>query len=156
MKERRVERALKQNHIPYDIILHSQAYTSLQTAQAAHVKGKEFAKTIMVNVDGKMLMVVLPASYRIDLKRIKEAYGAKDVSIAHEEEFAYLFSDSSIGAMPPMGNLYGIDVAMDEEMKEDVFIAFNACNHEELIQMKFRDYKRMVHPRFLNLHKMPA
>lgn len=156
MKERLVERALKQNHIPYDIILHSQSYTSMQTAQAAHIKGKEFAKTIMVNVDGRMIMAVLPAYYRVDLKRVKEAYGAKDVSIASEEEFAYLFKDSSIGAMPPMGNLYGMEVAMDEEMKEDLYIAFNACNHEEIFKMKFKDYKKMTHPRFLNLHKMPA
>lgn len=153
MKERKIIRALKQNHIPYDIVVHSQTFSSMKTAQATHTKGKEFAKPIMVNVDGKMMMAVLPANYSLDLKRIKESMGAKTVELATEAEFSPIFSDSVIGAMPPMGNLYGMEVIMDKDMIDDDEICFNACNHQEIIRMKFSDYRRMVHPRFENIHK---
>lgn len=156
MKERRVIQALEQNHMEYDLILHSETFTSMRTAQATHTKGLEFAKPMMVNVDGKMIMAVLPANYRIDLKRIKEAMGAESVSLAAEEEFRHIFSDSAIGAMPPMGNLYGMEVLMDKDMMEDDSITFNACNHQEIIRMKFSDYKKMVHPRFVNIHQRAA
>lgn len=156
MNERKVIQTLEQNHIDYDIILHTETFTSMRTAQATHTKGIEFAKPMMINVDGKMIMAVLPANYRVDVKRIKEIMGAKKATIATEEEFRYLFKDSAIGAMPPMGNLYGMDVIMDKDMSNDTNIAFNACNHQEIIRMKFSDYKKVVHPRFANIHKRAA
>lgn len=155
MEGRRVINALKQNNIPYDIITHTETFSSMKTAEATHVKGKEFAKPIMINVDGNMMMAVLPAYYSLDLKKIKEVMGAKKVTLASEEEFSPRFRDSVTGAMPPMGNLYGMNVLMDKEMMDDTYICFNACNHNEVIKMKFTDYRRMVHPRFNNIHKKP-
>ncbi len=152
MNDRLVIKALKQNHIPYDILLHSQTFSSTETAQETHTKGKEFAKTIMVKVDDKMMMAVLPANYDLDLRLLTEVMNAKKVSLASEQEFSPMFKDSKIGAMPPMGNLYGMEVIMDNEMKDDNEISFNACNHEEIIRMKFSDYENMVHPMFKNIH----
>lgn len=153
MKERVILHALKQNHVPYDIVLHSQTFTSMQTAQATHTKGMEFAKTLMVNVDGKMVMAILPANYRLDFKRMKEALGAKDITLATEDQFTPMFMDSDIGAMPAMGNFYGMEVVMDKDMMKDEYITFNACNHQEAIRMKFSDYNKMVHPKFKNIHR---
>lgn len=155
MKERLIIHALKQNHIPYELVIHSQTFSSMKTAQATHTKGIEFAKPIMINVDGEMVMAVLPANYTLDLKKIKESMGAKNVYLATEAEFSPIFSDSVIGAMPAMGNLYGLNVIMDKDMMDDTNIAFNACNHQEIIKMKFSDYKKMVHPRFTNIHRSP-
>lgn len=156
MNERRVINALDQNSIHYDRILHSQTFSSMRTAQATHIKAIEFAKPVIINVDGKTVMAVLPASYRLSLKKVKESMGAQSVEILCEEELRNLFPDSSIGAMPPMGNLYGMDVIMDQDMEKDENISFNCCNHEEVFKIKFADYKRMVHPRFVNIHKLAA
>lgn len=152
MKERLVINRLKQNHIPFEIIPHSETFSSMKTAQVTHTKGMEFAKPIMINVDGKMVMAVLPASYTLDLKKIKEAMGASSVYLASERDFTPMFSDSDRGAMPPMGNLYGMEVLMDMDMMDDENIVFNACNHQEALRMSFSDYKRVVHPRFCNIH----
>lgn len=153
MKERLIIKTLKQNHIPYDIVVHSQTFSSMKTAEATQTKGIEFAKPIMINVDGEMVMAVLPANYTLDLKRIKESMGAETVYLASEDEFSPLFKDSVIGAMPPFGNLYGMNVLMDKDMMNDNEIVFNACSHKEAIRMKFTDYKRLVHPRFVNIHR---
>lgn len=155
MKERLIIRTLKHNHIPYDIVLHSKTFSSVKTAEVTHTKGKEFAKPIMINVDGKIVMTVLPANYTLDLKRIKESLGAETVYLASEDEFSPIFKDSVIGAMPPFGNLYGLKVLMDRDMMDDNEITFNACSHQEAIRMKFADYKRLVHPRFANIHRTP-
>ena len=78
---------LDENNIKYVAISHSSAFTALEVAASAHFSGKELAKTVMVKVDGKMAMAVLPASYQVDLGLMRKAVGAKTVEIASEDEF---------------------------------------------------------------------
>jgi len=137
---------LDESQIKYVAIRHSRAYTAQEVAASAHIPGKEMAKTVMVKVDGKMSMVVLPACYQIDLELLTEALGADLVELATEEEFKDLFPACEIGAMPPFGNLYGMNVFMETTLSEDEEIAFNAGTHTELIKMSFPDYQRLVKP----------
>jgi len=138
---------LDKNNISYRSIMHSPGYTTQETAAAAHISGKEVAKTVMVKIDGKMAMAVLPASYKIDLTLLKKAAGAQSVELAGEPEFENRFPDCDIGAMPPFGNLYGMDVFVAEKLAEDEKIAFNAGSHSELIQLAYRDFERLVKPK---------
>jgi Ala-tRNA(Pro) deacylase len=48
--------------------------------------------------------------------------------------------------MPPFGNLYDLPVFVDPSLAEDKQISFNAGTHEELIQMDYRDFERLVAP----------
>ncbi len=136
--------------IKYVSIKHSRAYTALEVAASAHVSGREMAKTVMIEVDGKMAMAVLPAMYRVDLDHLAEAIGAREVRIADEEDFRALFPQCELGSMPPFGNLYGMDVFMDASLAETEEIVFNAGSHTELIRMSFPDFKRLVEPIELN------
>ena len=124
------------NNVKYHKIMHSPGYTAQEIAAAAHISGKEVAKTVMVKIDGKMAMAVLPASYKIDLNQLKMAAGAKTAELAGEPEFENRFPDCDIGAMPPFGNLYGMDVFVAEKLAEDEEIAFNAGSHSELIRQQ--------------------
>lgn len=143
----RLKKFLENNNIKYNTITHSQVFTSQETAASAHISGKELVKTIMVKIDGKMAMAVLPASSTIDFGRLKEAAGAEKVELASEEEFEDLFPECETGAMPPFGNLYGIEVFVAEQLSEDKDISFNAGSHTELIKLAYRDFERLVHPR---------
>ena len=96
-----------------------------------------------------MAMAVLPASYRVDLKQLKISSGADKVEISHEHEFRNKFPDCEVGAMPPFGNLYGMDVYVAKSLAEDEEIAFNACSHNELIKMKYKDFDNLVKPKIL-------
>jgi Ala-tRNA(Pro) deacylase len=49
--------------------------------------------------------------------------------------------------MPPFGNLYGMEVFVDEILSQDEEIAFNAGSHTELIKLAYRDFERLVNPR---------
>jgi Ala-tRNA(Pro) deacylase len=96
-------------------------------------------------------MAVLPASYQLDLNELKKATGAKDVRLANETEFKDVFNDCEVGAQPPFGNLYNLDVFVAEKLTEDINIAFNAGNHAELLQMTYKDYQRLVHPTVIKI-----
>lgn len=133
--------------IKYVTINHSTAYTSNEIAASAHIPGKELAKTVMVKLDGKMAMAVLPASYKVDFDMLQEVTGAKKVELASEQEFQGKFPGCEIGAMPPFGNLYGMDVLVDKSLCEDDEIAFNAGSHTELLRLSYKDFERLVKPK---------
>jgi Ala-tRNA(Pro) deacylase len=138
---------LEDNHIKFEKIAHTPSYTAQEIAAAAHIRGKDLAKTVMIKIDGKIAMAVLPSPYKIDFDLLKKETGAKKIELAREEEFEDIFPDCDIGAMPPFGNLYGIDVFVAEKLTEDEEIAFNAGTHSELIKMPYRDMERLVHPK---------
>jgi len=142
---------LDTNHVKYKTITHSPQYTAQEIAASAHIPGKELAKTVIVKMDGEFAMAVLPASQHVSLTRLKEAAGAGDAELASEQEFEKLFPDCELGAMPPFGNLYDMPVYAAEQLTEDEEIAFNAGSHTELVQLKFRDFDKLVHPKVVAL-----
>jgi Ala-tRNA(Pro) deacylase len=135
--------------VKYVTITHSPAHTAQEIAEAAHIPGKEMAKTVMVRIDGEMAMVVLPASMKVDFGRLLDATGAQEVELAKEREFKSLFPGCDLGAMPPFGNLFGIPTLVAEELTEDEEIAFNAGSQTEVIKLAYRDFERLVKPRLL-------
>jgi Ala-tRNA(Pro) deacylase len=137
---------LDHNEIKYLVISHSVAYTAQGIAALTHIKGKELAKTVMVMVDGKLAMAVVPASFRVDLHRLKKYLKADSVELATEQEFRDRFRDCETGSMPPFGNLYGMDVFADEILAQDHEIVFNAGTHRELVRMSYEDFVRLAKP----------
>ena len=135
MPVKKLKEFLDSNQVKYATISHSAAYTAQEIAASAHVPGKELAKTVMVKIDGKMAMAVLPASFKVDLEHLKEAAGAEHVELAGEREFRDMFPGCETGGMPPFGNLYGMDVYVSAKLAEDTEIAFNAGSHTELVRM---------------------
>lgn len=146
MPVRKLKAYLDEAHIKYLTIGHSSAYTSHEIAALAHVSGKEFAKTVMIKIDGNLAMAVLPASFHIDFDSIKKEFGTKNVTLATEAEFKDCFPDCEIGAMPPFGNLYGVPVYVADSLIEHKEIAFNAGTHTEVIKLNYADYRHLVQP----------
>lgn len=146
MPIRKLRDFLDSNHIRYFIISHSPVYTAQEVAASAHIPGKELAKTVMVTIDGKLAMAVLPASYKLDFDKLKDAAGTKDALLASEEDFADMFPGCEVGAMPPFGNLYGMKTYVAEELAEDEEIVFNAGNHMELLRLSYADFEQLVKP----------
>jgi len=147
MPSAKLKKFLDENKIKYVSVKHSSAYTAQEIAASAHIPGKELAKTVIIKIDGRIAMAVLPASYKVSFDQLKVALGVKEVRLAYEQEFMDKFPDCEVGAMPPFGNIYGIDVFVAESLSEDEEIAFNACTHTELIRMKFKDFEKLVRPK---------
>ena len=149
MPLKKLKEFLDSNHVKYVSITHSKAYTAQEVAATSHVPGKALAKVVIVELDGEMAMAVLPANRKIVLQDLREITGRDQVKFVAEEKFKDRFPDCEIGAMPPFGNLYGMDVYAAESLAENDEIAFNAGSHEEIIKLPFRDFERLVQPRVM-------
>jgi Ala-tRNA(Pro) deacylase len=147
MPVKKLREFLDSHQIKYVAIAHSAAYTAQEIAASAHVRGKDLAKTVMVTLDGKMAMAVLPASRKVGFDLLGEAAGAKNVQLASEQAFRDMFPGCEVGAMPPFGNLYDMDVYVSHLLAEDEEIVFNAGSHTELIRMAYKDFERLVVPK---------
>jgi Ala-tRNA(Pro) deacylase len=149
MTSERLTSFLDEHRIDYRVITHAPTFTAQETAESAHIPGREIAKAVVVHVDDGYAMVVEPAARRINLGRFKQAIGAERVWLAEEPELGELFPDCELGAMPPFGNLYGMDTYVVPELAEDDEIAFNAGSHTELVRMRYKDFESLVHPKIV-------
>ncbi len=147
MPVKKLKEFLNSNKIEYITINHSLAYTAQRIAASAHIPGKEVAKTVIIKADEKLIMAVLPASCKINMELLKDSINAKQIEIAQEKDFGLLFPECEVGAMPPFGNLYGMEVYVAEKLTMDEEIAFNAGTHRELIKLAYKDFERLVKPR---------
>ena len=146
MPVKKLKKFLESHAVKYVAISHSPAYSAQTVAASAHIPGKEMAKTVIVKIDDKFAMAVLPASYRIHLGHLKVAVSASHVELATEAEVENLFPDCERGAMPPFGNLYDMNVYVAEQLTEDEEIAFSAGSHTELIRLSYKDFESLVMP----------
>lgn len=149
MPLQKLKEYLDDHDIKYVSIRHSPAYTAQEVAASGHVPGRELAKTVIVRLDGDLAMVAVPASEKVDLDRLKQASGAAQAEIAAETEFQERFPGCELGAMPPFGNLFDMDVYVSETLTEDDEIAFSAGSHSELLRLAYRDFERLVEPTVL-------
>jgi Ala-tRNA(Pro) deacylase len=153
MPIRKLKEFLDGKKIQYVTITHSPAYTAQQIAASAHIPGKELAKTVMVKIDGELAMAVLPASSKVDFQLLAQAAGAKKVELASEGEFKEAFPGCEVGAMPPFGNLWDMDVYVACSLSDDEEIAFNAGSHTELIKLAYKDFEKLVRPRVVMISR---
>ncbi len=151
MPVKRLKKFLDNNDVKYVSISHLPAYSAQEIAESAHIPGKELAKTVIVRIDDKFAMAVLPASSRVHLGHLKVALSASHVELATETEVENLFPDCEKGAMPPFGNLYDIDVYVADQLTEDEEIAFSAGSHTEVVRMFYKDFARLVMPKITAL-----
>jgi Ala-tRNA(Pro) deacylase len=149
MPATKLKEYLDSHHVKYATLSHTPAYTAGEIAAEAHISGKEMAKTVMVKVDGKLAMAVLPAPNKVNFQLLQEATGAKTVELAKEQEFKDQFPDCEVGAMPPFGNLYDMDVYVEEALSWDEVIGFNAGTHSEIVKLAYKDFENLVHPKVI-------
>ena len=143
----KVKEFLDKHHINYVSLAHSPAFTSQEIAAAAHVSGKKMAKIVVIKMDGKLAMVVIPANHHLDFSNMKHASGAKTVDLASESEFKEKFTGCEVGAMPPFGDMFdNMPVFLSEALSHEDTLLFNAGSHSELLQVSASDYKKVAHP----------
>ena len=149
MPVKMVKEFLDKHQVKYISVSHSPAFTSQEIAAAAHVSGKALAKTVVIKVDGKLAMVVVPANHQVNFAKLREATGSKAVDLASESEFKEKFAGCEVGAMPPFGPLYDMPVYLSSLLGQQDHILFNAGSHSELLQLTFPDFERLVKPKIV-------
>lgn len=147
----RLKAFFEENAAKYEIIPHSPAFAAAEVAASAHVAGRGFAKSVIVRIDGHPAMIVLPATRRLMLHDLREMLETYQVNFATESDLRTLFPDCELGAQPPFGNLYDMDVYIVASLTECTEIAFNAGTHTEVVKMPYVEYERLVMPRVIDL-----
>lgn len=147
----KLKKFLNDNNVKYVTVTHSKAYTAQEVAASVHIRGRKIAKTVMVEIDGELAMVVLPASYRIDFQKLQDTIKAKNVRLVSESDFKGRFPECEVGAMPPFGNLYDMKVYVAASIVEDEDFLFNAGSHTELMKLPFKTYEKLVKPEIVRM-----
>jgi Ala-tRNA(Pro) deacylase len=137
---------LEERGVPYTNIRHPAAFKSAEIAEAVQLDRHQFAKTVVVVIDGEMSLVVVPANTRLALSELRDMFQTTQIRLATEDEFTDVFPDCALGAMPPFGNLYGLPVYVEAGLAEQPEIAFNAGTHTEVIKMSYADFERLGQP----------
>lgn len=147
MFNRQLAKYLESQSVNYHWITHPPSFTAQETARRANIPKEKFAKTVIVKLNGKMAMTVMPATEKLSFHRLKKTVGVNDVTLVSEWEFVDKFPGCERGAMPPFGKLYGLPVFVSGTLAEDSDIAFSAGSHREVIKISFKDFKRLERPR---------
>lgn len=142
----RLKTHLDENKIAYVLCQHPLSFTAQGTAATLHVPGTEVAKTVVVRAGTKTCLAVLQASRHLDLERLGQLVG-QPVRLATEPEMLEIFPDCELGAMPPLGEIYGLPVYVDETLAKDKEIVFNAGTHQDAIRLSFADFERLAQPK---------
>lgn len=143
----RLDEFLSKERISFEKMRHPSTFTANRVAQALHVPGRKMAKSVLVRTNHGYMLVVLPATCRIDMDQLRQELGEQEVGLAAEDEIEQIFSDCEPGAMPPFGSLYHLPTVVDETLGKDDEIVFEGQDHEEAIRMKYQDYEAIEHPR---------
>lgn len=142
----RLDAFLRERTVAYTTHRHPTAYTAHDVAAYERVSPHTFAKVVVVYIDGRMALLMLPADTRADLARLAKVIGAREISLANEREIAEAFPDCEPGAMPPFGTLYGMPVYMDRALADEATLMFQAGTHQDAISMRTSDYIALARP----------
>ena len=128
--------------ITYELIQHEPTMSSARTAEVCHVSSDRVAKGIVLRRDGGYLLAVLAASHRIHLQDLRTQID-DSVQLASEDEIAQLFRDCARGAIPAVGECYGLDVIVDDSIDAQPDVYMEAGDHATLIHMDHGEFARI-------------
>lgn len=148
-----LRKLLDANDVEYETIEHREDFRARTTAADTGTPPVEFAKSVVVSLDGEYAFAVLPASHFLAPSRLAKAIGADEVTLASEDEMGELLPECELGAAPPFGTLFGLPTYVSSSLAEDERITFNAGTHRDAVRMTFADFERLEKPRIEQLSR---
>ncbi len=134
---------LDKSGIEYNVLPHTHTETSLDTAHTTHIPPEQVAKSVILEDEDGYLMAVIPASHHIELGQLSHQLERR-LGLATEDELAGLFSDCDLGAIPPIGEAYHMEVVMDDSLQQCPDIYFEAGDHTDLIHVRGPAFQQLM------------
>ena len=138
-----VKNYLTQKAVDYTLPSHPHTGSSHETAEASHVREDHIAKGVIVKDAVGYAMVVVPANSYVEMKHVRKELD-RALELVEEDEFAKLFPDCELGAVPPLGPAYEIETFLDEALTSLANIYFEAGDHEHLVHVNGNDFKTLL------------
>jgi Ala-tRNA(Pro) deacylase len=138
-----VVRELADHHTEYELVVHPKSFSSIESANAAHVPEDHIAKGVLLQDREGYVLAVIPANEWVDLRRLKVELG-RDLSIAPEVEVDHHFNDCAPGAIPPLGKAYDLETVLDESLTHLSSIYFEGGDHEHLVHLDCDQFNALM------------
>jgi Ala-tRNA(Pro) deacylase len=138
-----LKKYLTTKHVAYDVLAHAPTQSALRTAHACHVPGDSLAKAVLLRDEQGYILAVLPASHHIRLGELRQQLG-DDIELASEREIVELFDDCARGAIPAIGECYGLDMVVDDDVDAQPEIYFEGGDHATLVHMTHAEFAALT------------
>jgi prolyl-tRNA editing enzyme YbaK/EbsC (Cys-tRNA(Pro) deacylase) len=129
--------------VPFQVLHHPPVHTSREAAAARGTALEAGAKALVIRADDRPVHLVLPADRRVDNARLRALLDARRLRFVTPDELLAL-TGCPPGAVPPFGNLFGLDVLVDEELTRVDEIVFNAGSRAVSVTMRCADFLRLA------------
>jgi Ala-tRNA(Pro) deacylase len=127
----------------YDVRAHPWAPTASEVAQAAHVPGDRLAKAVLLHDGAGPVLAVLPSTHQVSEELASRALG-RALELAPEDQIAVYFGDCATGAVPAIGEAYGLQTLVDRSLDTSETVFFEAGDHEHLVAVSGADFHRLL------------
>jgi Ala-tRNA(Pro) deacylase len=151
----RVQSFLDRHGARYDVVEHPRTQSSIETAEAAHVKGDALVKGVLLEDEEGMLVAVLPSTLSVHIGHLSRDLERR-LRLATEDELQAAFPDCSRGAVPPLGPAYGMRTIVDDSVAAQTDLYFEAGDHECLVHMTGEQFMALLGPAAEKAHVAAA
>jgi Ala-tRNA(Pro) deacylase len=134
---------LSRKHIEYDLVSHPPALASVSAAESSRVSPDRVAKGVVVRTGDRYVLAVLPASRRISRIELKAELG-ENFALASENELEQLFEDCARGAVPPIGECYGLDAVIEPSICHQPDVYFEGGDHATLVHVSQAQFAQLT------------
>ena len=134
---------LEERGIKFELVEHPHTSTSMATARVSDLPAHQIAKAVVLRDDDGYVVSVLPANHSLEISWVNDELD-RDLELAAETEFKALFEDCETGAVPALGDAYGIPVIWDDELQYTADVYIEAGDHEHLVWLERRDFKKLM------------
>jgi Ala-tRNA(Pro) deacylase len=129
--------------IKYDVLGHAPTETSMETAQAAHIPGDKLVKGVLLKDEKDYVLAVVPSTYHVQLSDLASRFRRR-LQLVPEAEIASIFTDCEVGAIPPIGPAYAIDMVVDNKLLDCDDLYIEAGDHKNLVHLRSDDFRRLI------------
>lgn len=151
----KVKDYLDKNNVSYEALSHAEVFSTIDEAKALGISANEIVKNLIIKVKDKEVFAVIPGGHRIDMYKLRDVVGSKHARLITEDEMAKDYPDYEIGAVPPLGELFGVKVYLDKQLIHHDTVIFCGGTHTDSIKMKSQDYVNLVKPEIVDLVQEP-
>jgi Ala-tRNA(Pro) deacylase len=130
---------LERGDIPYRLVSHPRTTTAAGEAEALGMDPHAVAKTVVVEDEDGFARVVVPASERLDLHKVRAVLGSHDVRLADEPTLLGAYPEFELGAVPPLGGPRGDRVVVDSSLRREPLVACDAGAHDQSLVLSTAD-----------------
>jgi Ala-tRNA(Pro) deacylase len=152
----RVQDWLREQHVAYSTQHHRQALTPQELTTMLHEKACQAASTVVVQVDSRLILLVVPVGETVSLRQVAELLGAEAAALASDSDCEHYFPDCEFGAVPPFGSLHDVPVYLDETLMRSTKLIFLVGNHHHSLKLATEDYLRVAKPLTARLTRSQA